>query len=50
MTWIGWVAIIGAAAWVPQVIFFLYNFFAKPKLKFIPQSTIEVGYSSLGPF
>ena len=49
MNWIALVAIIGAAAWVPQIIFIIYNILAKPKLQFIPEPTAEIGYSYLGP-
>ena len=49
MNWVGWVAIIGAGAWIPHIIYFIYNKFVNPKLNFIPESTIEVGYSFYGP-
>lgn len=49
MTWIGWVAIVGAAAWVPQTIYFIYRIFAKPKLNFILEPTVEIGYTFFGP-
>jgi len=49
MNWIAWMAIIGAGAWIPQIIYFIYYKFVKPKLNFIPESTIEVGYSFFGP-
>jgi len=49
MNWIGWTAIIGAGAWIPHIINFLYKKFVKPKLNFIPEPNIEVGYSFFGP-
>jgi hypothetical protein len=38
-------AIVGAAAWLPQ----LYRFFVRPKVEVIPHPEVEVGYSSFGP-
>jgi len=49
MSWIAWAALIGAGAWIPQIIYFIYYKFIKPKLNFIPESTIEIGYSFYGP-
>ncbi|MDP2914907.1 MAG: hypothetical protein Q8O91_05595 [Candidatus Aminicenantes bacterium] len=37
-------AVIGAAAWIPQII----RYFSRAELKIIPELTIELGYSSLG--
>jgi hypothetical protein len=42
-------AYIGAAAWVPQIIQWLYKAFIKPKLRIIPNSLAEVGFTSFGP-
>lgn len=49
MSWFEWAAILGALAWLPQIIRLIYYYTAKPKLIFSPGSTIEVGYSLYGP-
>jgi hypothetical protein len=40
---------IGAAAWLPQIIAWIYNWLVRPKLCFVPENITEIGYSSLGP-
>ena len=45
----GWVAIIGAAAWMPQIITWLYRFFSKPKITLYPHCNPQIGYTTLGP-
>lgn len=42
------VAIIGAAAWLPQIFSWFYNWLIKPKLRFVPEDVSEIGYSSFG--
>lgn len=49
MNWIEWTAVIGAGAWIPHIIYFIYYRLSKPKLRFIPETTIEIGYSFFGP-
>lgn len=49
MQWYGWVAIAGACAWLPQLFIIIYHFFVKPKLRFSPGPTTEVGYTHYGP-
>lgn len=44
-----WTAVIGAAAWVPQIVGWVALHFAKPKIRLIPSRTPEIGYTSLGP-
>jgi len=44
-----WVAIIGAAAWVPQIFTWAYRFFTKPKITLYLHSTPEIGYTCFGP-
>jgi len=44
-----WVAVIGAAAWTPQIITWVYRFFTKPKVSIYLHSKPEIGYTSLGP-
>ena len=42
-------AYIGAAAWLPQIISWIYKSFSKPNLKLISSPTLELGYTTLGP-
>ncbi len=42
-------ALIGALAWLPPIISGIYRFFSKPKLRFVPEGTCEIGYTSFGP-
>lgn len=44
-----WASIVGAAAWVPQVVGWVGRFFTKPILRVIPSRAPEIGYTSLGP-
>jgi len=47
--WILVLAILGAAAWIPQIIQLFIKYFAKPKLISINQKDIEIGYNTFGP-
>ena len=47
--WVILIACIGAASWIPQIIFLFYKLLSKPKLQFISDPIVEVGYSWLGP-
>jgi len=49
MNAIDWVAIIGAAAWAPQIFTWLYQFITKPKIILYLHTKPEIGYTSLGP-
>lgn len=42
-------AYIGAAAWLPQIISWIYKAVSKPSLKLISSPTLELGYTTLGP-
>ena len=42
-------AIIGALAWLPHILRWLYAWLIKPKLRFVPDSKSEIGYNILGP-
>jgi hypothetical protein len=42
-------AYIGAAAWAPQIINWVYRKFSKPALELIPSPTLEMGYNLLDP-
>lgn len=41
-------AILGALAWLPQIIKWIINWFKKPKLKIIGDNEVQIGYISLG--
>lgn len=43
------IAIVGAAAWLPQVFSWIKSCLLKPKLRFVPQEITQIGYTSLGP-
>jgi len=42
-------ALVGAAAWLPQVGSWVYSIFSKPTLRFVPEDTTEIGYTFYGP-
>jgi len=42
-------AVLGALAWLPQVIIFIKNQLIKPILKIIPGNQLEIGYTTFGP-
>lgn len=48
MTATDWAAIIGALAWLPQIVGWVRDYFAKPKLAFFPTPNPEIGFSSYG--
>lgn len=43
------VAYIGAAAWLPQIMTWLYRALVKPKIVIVPDAYAEVGFTALGP-
>ena len=43
------IAVIGAAAWLPQIISWIANLIVRPKLQFVPEEISEIGYTSFGP-
>lgn len=42
-------ALIGAAAWAPQIITWTYRFFTKPELTLHLHTEPQIGYTSFGP-
>ena len=48
MNWAELVACIGAAAWLPHILRWFYIWFSKPELRFVPESSVEIGYTTLG--
>lgn len=49
MTTFEWIAIIGAAAWIPHVLTWLYHWLVKPELTLVVATRPEIGYSTYGP-
>ena len=43
------IALVGAAAWLPQIFSWIHSWLARPKLRFVPEKVTEIGYTSLGP-
>ena len=44
-----WAAIIGAAAWLPQVTSWVARRLATPTLRLVPSPAPEIGYTTFGP-
>jgi hypothetical protein len=49
MDLIGVAAIVGAAAWLPQIGQWIYRYLTKPKVVLVPVRNFELGYSPFGP-
>lgn len=49
LTALDWAAIIGAAAWIPQIAGAIARKLAVPKLRLVPSNAPEIGFTSLGP-
>lgn len=48
INWTVLVASIGAAAWLPHIFYWFYDWLSKPKLHFVPEPTAEISYHLLG--
>src|SRR5947209_55878 len=44
------IALIGAAAWIPQIIDWLNKKLTKPKVEMLSAKAIQIGYSNYGPY
>lgn len=44
-----WIAIIGAAAWIPQILSWIYRLTTKPIVNLYLHEIPEVGFTSSGP-
>ncbi len=44
-----WMALIGAAAWTPQIISWLCKYFTRPKVTLYLHQTPQIGYTTFGP-
>ncbi len=42
-------AYIGAAAWVPQIVTWVYNKYITPNVMIIPEPQVELGFTTYGP-
>ena len=42
-------AYVGAAAWLPPIIFVIYRATIKPKVTIVPEKQVEIGYTTFGP-
>ena len=42
-------AYIGAAAWAPQIVSWMYRWLVKPRVQILPERLVEVGFTTLGP-
>jgi hypothetical protein len=40
---------LGAAAWLPPIIFLIYRSTIKPKVTIVPGKLVEIGYTAYGP-
>ena len=49
VNWTAIIAIIGAAAWMPQIIKWIYAAFTKAQITFIFDSVSQIGFSTSGP-
>lgn len=49
MNTMDWVAIIGAGAWTPYIVKWVYRFFTRPKFTLYPNTKPQIGYTGLGP-
>lgn len=44
------VAYIGAAAWLPQIGSWIYNYYITPRVAVIPNRSIELGFTVSDPY
>lgn len=49
MTAFEWIAIVGAAAWLPHLLMLGYRVLVKPTVVVIPIRKLEIGYNFFGP-
>lgn len=42
-------AYVGAAAWAPQILTWIYRWFVKPVVEIVPEKSIELGFTTFGP-
>jgi hypothetical protein len=49
MDLIGLAAIVGAAAWVPQIVRWVYKYISKPKLEILSAPIVAISYTAVGP-
>lgn len=44
-----WIAVIGAAAWTPQIVTWIYRICTKPKVTLYVNRICQIGYTGFGP-
>ncbi len=42
-------AYVGAAAWLPQILAFIYRVATKARVTLVPEKQVEIGYTTFGP-
>lgn len=42
-------AYLGAAAWLPQIIYWIYRLYITPQITIVPDKLLELSFTSLGP-
>lgn len=42
-------AYLGASAWVPQILGWLYKLFTRPLITITPDKSVQIGYTTFGP-
>jgi len=43
------ISLVGAAAWIPQLLNYAINYFKKPIVNLIPSALCQIGFTELGP-
>jgi hypothetical protein len=49
MTFIDWLAVLGALAWAPHLMSMVRDWLAKSKVRVITQRQVEIGFTTYGP-
>ena len=49
MTFIDWLAVLGALAWAPHLIGLVRDWLVKSKVRIITQRQVEIGFTTYGP-
>jgi hypothetical protein len=43
------IALVGAAAWLPQIATWVYRVVARPRVRIIPDKEVQIGFTTYGP-
>ncbi len=49
MSIVNYVAVLGAAAWLPQILQWIYSWIVKPTVTIFPDRAVGIGYAAYGP-